>query len=114
MEIWNINPAELNHSINLDEAHYFNYNFLNIFNFNITPYYKIIKSLILSDLIKLYRYIYLRSIKLNKLYPKILNPLNPMNDINPSELNDILLSYINDDILTAIFILNSIELYGNY
>ena len=114
MEIWNINPTKLNYIMDLDDNHYFDYTFLNIFDFNVSPYYNIIKSLLICDLIKFYKYLYLRSMKLNKKFPTIINKLESMNDIDSKTLNDILLSYIGDNILIAIFIFNSIELYGHY
>ena len=114
MEIWNINPSELKIKIDMNEYHNYNYNFLNIFNFDVSPYYNLIQSSLLFDLIKFYKYLYLRSIKLNKLYPDIINQLKPIKEITPEILNNILLSYIDNNILIGIFILNSIELYFPY
>ena len=49
MEIWNINPSELKIKIDMNEYHNYNYNFLNIFNFDVSPYYNLIQSSLLFD-----------------------------------------------------------------
>ena len=112
MEIWNINPSHLN--INIKEQHNYSYNFLDLLDFNVTPYYSIIKSLYSLDLHKFYKYLYIRSIRLNKLFPKF-TIIDPNISINiPDDLNNNLNKYINKDIIRAIFILNSIQLYSHY
>ena len=80
LDIESIRP-QLKIKIDMNEYHNYNYNFLNIFNFDVSPYYNLIQSSLLFDLIKFYKYLYLRSIKLNKLYPDIINQLKPIKEI---------------------------------
>ena len=111
-EIWNINPSLI--KTHYKNNHEYNYNFLNVLDFNVTPYYKIVKLLLINDIQKLYNFLYIRSVKLNKLFNNFEILEVNKNIDNPIKFNNKINNYINNDKIKSIFILNSIQLYSHY
>ena len=89
----------------------YNYSFLNdIFDIEYQKYYSLIESLELYQLKNIYMFLYLRSLKMNRITN--LEEMELHKYVDQSEtLDQILKEYIQEDKIKAIFIMNSIQLY---
>lgn len=103
--VLNINPQEYKKYDNQNQ--YYDFNFLNS-EFQ-DFYYKMISSLDEKKLINLYRFLYLRLIKINKKYNTGLLPV--FKKINFKEFNDNIKNFIGNNFINEIIILNGIQLY---
>ena len=72
-------------------------------------YYKMIYSLEEKKLINLYRYLYIRTIKINNKFN--IGVLPVYKQINFKEFNENIKNFINNKFLNEIIILNGIQLY---
>ena len=106
--VFNINPSDL--KIQYQKNQY-NYSFLNdIFDIEYQKYYSLIESLELYQLKNVYMFLYLRSLKMNRITN--LEEMELHKYVDQSEtLDQILKEYIQEDKIKAIFIMNSIQLY---
>ena len=110
----NINTKILEKYItnNIDQ---YNFTFLDnmksiLYNYNI--YYDIINTYEEFKFKNIYNFIYNRILILNKLYD--INNLEKINIelyISKEKFNDLLLNYINNDIIKSIIVINSIQQY---
>ena len=109
----NINTNTL--KVNIYNYDKFNYTFLdNIISIlnEYKIYYDIINTYEEFKLKNIYNYIYNRISILNKLYNiDNLKKINIESNISNNELNNLLLDYINNDILKSIIVINSIQQY---
>ena len=93
----------------------FNYNFFDFitseYKLDIKNYYKLLNSLDEFKLKNVYNYIYLKVYKIKKIDNKIklLNKIE--NKISSKEFNSYLMEYIDNKLLYAIIVMNSIQLY---
>jgi len=110
--VFNIEPYEIPVK-NVDRR--YDFDFLDIiplrYNVNVMVYYSLLNSHEEFKLKNIYNYIFLRLIKINKKYKKINTIPKINNTINSEYFNNIISEYINSDILKAIIIINSIQLY---
>ena len=110
----NINTNILKKYITINMGQY-NYTFLDnikliLYNYDI--YYDIINTYEEFKLKNIYNFIYNRILILNKLYD--INNLEKKNIelyISKEKFNDLLLNYINNDIIKSIIVINSIQQY---
>ena len=110
----NINTNILKKYITINIGQY-NYTFLDnikliLYNYDI--YYDIINTYEEFKLKNIYNFIYNRILILNKLYD--INNLEKINIelyISKEKFNDLLLNYINNDIIKSIIVINSIQQY---
>jgi len=102
--VYNIHPLKIKP---LKEKINFNYDFLS--NEYAYVYYNLINSLDDYKFKNLYRFIYLKLLKMNRVFETIEKLLVKKN-ISPYEFNDILKNYINNNVL-EIIITNTIQLY---
>ena len=109
--VFNIEPNELNVR---DKINDFRYNFLDtidICNNYKEIYYDIINSYSTFKIKNIYNFIYLRIYKLNKLFDEIDLIEKYTGKITPEVFNTQLKNYINGNIIKAIIIMNSIQIY---
>ena len=110
--VFNIEPYEIPVK-NVDRR--YDFDFLDIvplrYNVNVMVYYSLLNYHEEFKLKNIYNYIFLRLIKINKKYKKINTIPKINNTINSEYFNNIISEYINSDILKAIIIINSIQLY---
>jgi len=103
--IYNIHPLSIRKS---KKKYEYNYDFL--FNEYCDVYYNLINTLESYQLKNLYRFIYLRILKINLKFNDI--PLIPPERIITDEgLNIILKEFINNEPIKEIIIMNSIQIY---
>jgi len=103
--IYNIHPCSIKE---LKEKNSYNYDFLS--NEYAYVYYNLINSLDDFKIKNLYRFLYLRILKINKKFNNIdLLPLKK--EIVNSEFNEIMKEYIDSSFLKDIIIINGIQLY---
>lgn len=106
--VYNIHPLDI--KLKNIKLHY-NYDFIkNEYN---NVYYSIVNSYNLDGLFNLYRFLYLRSLKINHKVKsfRILPLIKSDENINQDEFNSIIKNYINKDDVYEIFIINSIQCY---
>lgn len=103
--VLNINPQEYKKYDN--QKKYYDFNFLNS-EFQ-DFYYKMIFSLEEKKLINLYRFLYLRLIKINNKYNTGLLPV--YKKISFKEFNENIKNFIGNNFINEIIILNGIQLY---
>ena len=106
--VYNIHPLDIKLK---DIKTNYSYDFLkNEYN---NVYYSIVNSYNLDGLFNLYRFLYLRSLKINHKVKsfRILPLIKSDENINQDEFNSIIKNYINKDDVYEIFIINSIQCY---
>ena len=106
--VYNIHPLDIKLK---DIKMNYNYNFLkNEYN---NVYYSIVNSYNLDDLFNLYRFLYLRSLKINHKVKsfRVLPLIKSDKKINQKNFNDIIKNYIDNEDVYEIFIMNSIQCY---
>jgi len=87
------------------------YSFLSVLGGNSYIYYSLVESLQEYKLKNLYRFIYLRILKLGNKY-EIITPMEISKGfISPSSLNTLLEDYIQDNKLLAVLIIHAIHHY---
>ena len=108
----NIGPDKLKKS-GLNKVTDYNFTFLNGIDLNeYNIYYDILNSYEEYKLKNIYKFIYDRILKLHKLYNiDELIKIDIMRKIEYHELNELLDSYINKDIIKSIIIINSLQQY---
>ena len=104
--VYNIHPLKFKY---LREIDHYNYDFLK--NEYSSSYYNLLNSLEDYKLLNIYRFLYLRILKINREYNEIqLLPL-VKKKITCEEFNNIMNNFINHNIIKEIIILNSIQVY---
>lgn len=106
--VYNIHPLDIKLK---DIKTNYSYDFLkNEYN---NVYYSIVNSYNLDDLFNLYRYLYLRSLKISHKVKsfRVLPLIKSDKKINQRNFNDILKNYIDNEDVYEIFIINSIQCY---
>jgi hypothetical protein len=103
--IYNIHPLTIKPLL---ERNNYAFNFLS--NEYSNTYYNLINSLEPYKFINLYRYLYLRILKINKKFSSI-DLLPCKKEITYEEFNEIIKKYINLSPLKEIIIINGIQLY---
>jgi hypothetical protein len=91
----------------------FSYSFLDVFRdkMELIPYYDLMNSYDEYKLKNIYRFLFLRSLKMHKKYPKIDKMIHIKDNISYELMDHLLKEYINDDILKGIIISNGIYNY---
>ena len=107
--VFNIEPTELNVRRIIHDYQYDFFHTIDISNKEI--YYDIINSYSTFKIKNIYNFIYLRIYKLNKLFDKVDLIERYNGKITPEIFNNQLKDYINDNIIKAIIIMNSIQIY---
>lgn len=107
--VFNIEPEDINIRDKIYSNHYTFFDDVDIPHKEV--YYKIVNTLIDYKIKNIYKYIYLKLYKINKIHPKINTIENIKREISPSEFNNIIKGYVGNDILKAIIIMNTIQLY---
>ena len=90
------------------------YTFCNVFNDNSRMFYTLLHNVPDNKIKNVYRFCCLRINLIHKKFPERISPLDFSNKPqNPSELDHILVSYIQDDKLKQILILHSLYYYNH-
>lgn len=87
------------------------YSFLKSNNYDFNIIYDLLNSQLDHKIKNIYRFIYLRTNKLKKEFPKLNKLDNYKDNISPLLFNTFIDKYINNNILNEIIIVNSILLY---
>ena len=99
-------------NIKTDTININQYSFLKLNDkYEVNIIYGLINSQKNYKLKNLYRFIYLRVIKLQREFPKLSNLENHKVDIDPLMFNTLMDEYISDNIIKEIIIVNGILLY---
>lgn len=80
-----------------------------LFKIDIYPYYSLIKSREMFKIKNLYNYLYLRLLKINRIYSRIPQLEKHKYIKTPDEFNIHIEKYINKNKLLAVIIMNSIQ-----
>ena len=103
--IYNIHPLSIRQ---VEKKCDYNYDFLS--NEYCDVYYHLINTMESYQLKNLYRFIYLRILKINLKFNEI-QPIPPERTITQESLNLILKKFINNEPIKEIIIMNSIQIY---
>lgn len=106
--VYNIHPLDIKLK---DIKTNYSYDFLKNEYKNV--YYSIVNSYNLDDLFNLYRFLYLRSLKINHKVTsfRVLPLIKSDKKIDQENFNGILKNYIDNEDVYEIFIMNSIQCY---
>ena len=97
---------------NINTINDFNFTFLDNININTINYYNIINSYEEFKIKNIYTYLYDRVLLLNKYYNiKLMKKIHISNKISYYNFNNLLSSYIDNDKILSIIIINSIKQY---
>ena len=110
VSVFNMNTNKIK---NLSCKTTFSYSFLDHFieRIDIQQYYRLINSYDEYKLKNIYRFLFLRSLKMHKKYSKIDEMINIKDNISIKLMDNLLKKYINNDILKGIIIMNGIHNY---
>tara|TARA_B100001059_G_C17814607_1_gene574357 strand:+ start:1020 stop:1358 length:339 start_codon:yes stop_codon:yes gene_type:complete len=97
---------------NINTIHDYNFTFLDNINIKTLDYYNIINSYEEFKIKNIYKYLYDRILLLNKYYDiKLMKKIHISDKISYNNFNDLLSTYIGNDKMLSIIIINSLQQY---